>query len=113
MTVQQLLEKAREDGKKRAYEEYLDICDGNIEQAEKSIEREKQTGMYQREVEFAIMDCIFDLLKSIRSDASMTEEEKNAVIEEIKKCDEYQKAEERLAMTFANHFYKFQDVYLK
>ena len=43
----------------------------------------------------------------------MSDEEKELAIQEIKKCPEYQKTEKDVAMVFANHFYRYKDVYLK
>ena len=113
MTIQQLLEKARENGKKRNYEDYLEICDGDIEETKEWIEHEKANGCYQRDEEHAIINSIFDLIKTIKRTSLMTEEEKKLAIEEIHKCEEYQRLEKKTAMMFANHFYKYKDIYLK
>lgn len=113
MTVQQLLNKARENGKKKNYENYLEICDGDVEEAKEWIEHEKLNGCYQRDEEHEIAESILDLIRTIKNTSLMTKEEKEAVVDEIRKCEEYQRLEKRVAMAFANHFYKYRDVYLK
>ena len=113
MTVQQLLEKARENGKKRNYENYLKICDGNIKETEEFIEFEKTEGTFQRAEETAIMDSIFDVIQTIRKTSLMTEEQKEKVINEIHQCPEYEKLTKRVVRTFTNHFVKYKDVYLR
>ena len=43
----------------------------------------------------------------------MSDEEKEVAIEEIHNCPEWQRLEKKVAMTFANHLVKYQDVYMK
>lgn len=43
----------------------------------------------------------------------MSDEEKEAAIAEIHNCPEWERLEKRVAMTFANHLVKYENVYMK
>lgn len=40
------------------------------------------------------------------------EDKKKAAIDEINRCQEWQQAEKKVAMMFANHFVKYADAYI-
>lgn len=113
MTVNELLNKARENAKKVTYEYYLDICDGDVQETKDWIEHEKENGSYQADLKRFTMDNIYKLIRTIKKTKLMNDKEKENAINEIKSCVEYQETEKDVAMIFANHFYKYSDVYLK
>lgn len=113
MTIEMLLEKARKNAVQKTYEWYLNICDGDKEETAEFIEEEKETGTYTKSLERITMDNIYVLIRTIKKTSLMSDEEKELAIQEIKRCPEYQKTEKDVAMIFANHFYRYKDVYLK
>lgn len=113
MKIETLLNKARENAKKQVWLDYLDICDGNEEEAKKFIKCEIEDGTFNRFLESEIIDNIYKLIRTIRNTSLMSDEEKEVAIEEIHNCPEWQRLEKKVAMTFANHLVKYQDVYMK
>lgn len=113
MTVNELLNKARQAAVDKVWPYYLDICDGNEEEAREWIEHERKAGVIDRDIKHWTMDNIYQLIRTIKKTSLMSEAEKEAAIAEIHRCPEYQQAEKEVAMCFANHFYKYKDVYLK
>mgnify|MGYP006888162222 CR=1 FL=1 len=113
MKIETLLNKARENAKKQVLLDYLDICDGNKEKAKEFIKRERENGEFAKFVKSETIDNIYKLLRTIRNTSLMSDKEKEAAIAEIHNCPEWQELEKRVAMTFANHLVKYQDVYMK
>ncbi|NSG77320.1 hypothetical protein G4926_12555 [Anaerostipes hadrus] len=113
MKIETLLNKARENAKKQTVLDYLDICDGNEKEAKELIKCEKENGEFDRFLENNIIDNIYKLIRTIRNTSLMSYEEKETAIAEIHNCPEWQKLEKKVAMTFANHFVKYKNVYLK
>lgn len=113
MKIETLLNKARENAKKQVLLDYLDICDGNEEKAKELIKCERESGEFVKYVENETIDNIYKLLRTIRNTSLMSDKEKEAAIAEIHNCPEWQELEKRVAMTFANHLVKYQDVYMK
>ena len=111
MTINQLVEKARQDAVEKTYKFYVEICDG--EYVEEEIEADKLTGEYQREVERFTLNNIYSLIRTIKATELMSEEEKEQAIEYLHNTPEYRDSEKRVAMLFANHFVKYHEVYLK
>lgn len=113
MTVNDLLNKARKAANDKVWPYYLEICDGNVEEAKDWIEHERKAGVIDKDVEHWTMENIFKLIRTIKTTTLMSDAEKEAAIEEIKKCPEYRQMEKRVAMLFANHFVQYKDAYLK
>lgn len=113
MTVEMLLNKARENAKNKVWPYYLDICDGDEKQAKEWIEHERKEGVIDRDIKHWTLNNIHQIIRTIRKTSLMTDAEKEAAIAEIHNCPEWQEAEKEVAMMFANHFYKYKDAYLK
>lgn len=113
MTVEMLLNKARENAKNKVWPYYLDICDGNEKEAKEWIEHERKAGVIDRDIKHWTLDNIYQIVRTIKKTSLMNDAEKEAAIAEIHNCPEWQEAEKKVAMMFANHFYKYKDAYLK
>lgn len=112
MTVNDLLNKARQDAIDKVYPYYLDICDGDEAEAKEWIEHERKAGVIDKDIEHWTIDNIYQLVRTINK-STLSDAEKRAAIDEIHKCPEWQQAEKKTAMMFANHFVKYSDAYLK
>ena len=112
MTVKDLLNKARQDAIDNVWPYYLDICDGDEAEAKEWIEHERKAGAIDRDIKSWTFDNICQLIRTINK-STLSDAEKEAAIDEIHKCPEWQQAEKETAMMFANHFVKYADAYLK
>lgn len=113
MTVEMLLNKARENAKNKVWPYYLDICDGNEKETKEWIEHERKAGVIDRDIKHWTLDNIYQIIRTIKKTSLMNDVEKEAAIAEIHNCPEWQEAEKKVTMMFANHFYKYKDAYLK
>lgn len=113
MTVNDLLNKARQAAIDKVWPYYLDICDGDEAEAKEWIEHERKAGVIDRDIKRWTLDNIYHVIRTINKTTLMSDAEKKAAIDEIHRCPEWQQAEKEVAMMFANHFVKYADVYLK
>ena len=113
MTVNDLLNKARQSAIDQVWPYYLDICDGDESETKEWIEHERKAGVIDKDIKRWTFDNICDVIRTINKTTLMSEVEKKVAIDEIHKCAEWQQAEKEMAMMFANHFVKYADVYLK
>lgn len=113
MTIETLLDKARNSAKNKVWGYYLDICDGDVEETKKWIEHERAKGTIDKDIKHWTIDNIYDLIRTIKKTKLMTDDEKAAAIQEIKKCPEWVQLEKEVAMIFANHFVTYKDIYLR
>lgn len=113
MTVEKLLNKAREDARNKVWPYYLNLCDGNEEEALKWIESERKDGVIDDDIKRWTLNNIREIINAIRKTDLMTNEEKEAAIAEIHKCPEHQERNKKVTRMFANHFVKYKDAYLK
>lgn len=113
MTVNDLLNKARQVAIDKVWPYYLDICDGDETEAKEWIEHERKAGVIDEDIEYWTINNIRQVIKTISKTVLMSDAEKKAAIDEIHKCPEWQQYEKKIAMIFANHFVKYADVYLR
>ena len=113
MTIENLLNKARQAAIDKVWPYYLNICDGNETEAKEWIEHERKAGVIDRDIKRWTLMNIYQVIKTIKKTSLMNESEKDAAIAEIHKCKELQESKKEIAMMFANHFYKYKDAYLK
>lgn len=113
MTVNDLLNKARQAAIDKVWPYYLDICDGDETEAKEWIEHERKAGVIDSDIEYWTINNIHQVIKVISKTALMSDAEKKAAIDEIHRCPEWQQHEKKIAMIFANHFVKYKDVYLR
>ena len=113
MTINELLNKCRKNAQDKVWGYYLNICDGDVEETKEWIEHERKAGVIDKDIKRWTMDNIYQLIRTINKTTLMNDSEKELAIKEIKRCPEYQQTEKEVAMVFANHFYRYKDVYLK
>lgn len=111
MKVSEKLNAVRAKAIVEVNEYYKEIC-GDCDY-EAAIEEDKLTGEYQREVKRFTVKGIYSLIKAIRSDASLSEAEKDAAIEEIHSCAEYQENKKHAYKLIADHLVAHASVYAK
>ena len=113
MTVNDLLNKARQSAIDNVWPYYLDICDGDEAEAKEWIEHERKAGVIDRDIKRWTFDNICQVIRTINKTTLMNDTEKKNAISEIHKCPEWQEVENDVARMFANHFVKYADIYLK
>nr|DAH85017.1 MAG TPA: hypothetical protein [Bacteriophage sp.] len=113
MTVNDLLNKARKAANDKVWPYYLEICDGNMEEAKEWIEHERKAGVIDNDIKHWTLDNIHQVIRTISKTTLMSDAEKKAAIDEIHECPEWQQLEREVATMFANRFVQYKDAYLK
>lgn len=116
--VNELLNEARQKAIDYEWSEYLDLADGDEVEAKEWLEEDREKGIV--DIEYLTLNNIYDAIHEIRVSNLYSDDEKEAMIDEIHACPEYQRHEDRVAKTFADYFVRrakqytrYKETYLK
>lgn len=76
MTIDNLLNKARQAAIDKVWPYYLDICDGDEAEAKEWIKHERKAGVIDRDIKYWTLMNIYQVIKTIKKTSLMNESEK-------------------------------------
>jgi hypothetical protein len=120
MKVNELLNEARQKAIDNVWSYYLDLAEGDEAEAKDWLEEDRESGDIDRKIKSWTLDNIYDAINEICKSTLYSDDEKEAMINEIHECPEYQESEDKIARMFANHIVRYakqvvrcRDTYLK
>lgn len=118
--VNELLNEARQKAIDYVWSEYLDLADGDEVEAKEYLEEDREKGIVEHDIKYWATMNIYDTIHEVRKSVLYSDDEKDAMIDEINKCPEIQKSEDRVAKIFADYFVRqakryteYKETYLK
>ena len=118
--VNELLNEARQKAIDNVWPYYLDLAEGDEVEAKEWLEEDRESGEINHNIEKLTLDNIYDVIHEINISTLYSDDEKETMIDEIHKCPEYQKHEDKVAKIFADYFVRrakqytrYKETYLK
>jgi len=118
--VNELLNEARQKAIDNVWPYYLDLAYGDEVEAKDYLEEDRENGEFDDNIKSWTLDNIRDAISEIRKSALYSDDEKEAMIDELHECPEYQENEDKIAKIFADYFVRrakqytrYKEIYLK
>lgn len=105
--VNELLNETRQKAIDNEWSYYLDLCYGDEEEAKEWLEEDRENGTTAYDIKYWTLMNIYDLIHEVRKSALYSDDEKDAMIDEINKCPEIQESEDKIARMFADHIVRY------
>ena len=105
--VNELLNEARQKAIDNVWPYYLDLAEGDEVEAKEWLEEDRENGEFDDNIKNWTLDNIRDAISEIRKSALYSDDEKEAMIDELHECSEYQENEDKIAKIFADHIVRY------